>query len=66
MGIWRSLDRRREAETGIQFLVRYAEPAGKAADYVPVILVVGGLAEEGGGGHALCEGGGGVKWGGFI
>lgn len=42
--------------TGIQHLVRYAERAGKASDYEPVVLVVGRLAEEcGTWGHGSCE-----------
>lgn len=54
VGVWRSLNGRREAVTGIQLSIRYAEPSGKSSDDEPVILVVGRLAEECGRGHASC------------
>ena len=42
-----------EAEAGIERFVRDTGPAGEAADDEPVILVVGRLSDERGGGHAV-------------
>ncbi len=53
------MDRRWEADAGIEFCIWDAGPAGKAADDVPVILVGGRLAEQGGGRHGWLVG---VDW----
>ena len=55
------LDRRWEAMTRIEHLIRYPSRASNAADDEPVVLVVGWLAEKGGWGHFVWKSGQGVR-----
>ena len=53
MVIGRTLKGKWEAVARVQDFVGDGQPPCEATDYVPVVLVIGGLAEEGGWRHVL-------------